>query len=225
MARKVAKKKTTTRKKAASKKAARKKTTRKKATKKKASKKKATRRAAGKKSAPMTDKETPESLDKVRDLLFGNQMRESDKRFATLEKRLAKELDGIREDSRKRFDTLESFVKTEVDSLVKRIKSEQKERTDAVNAVAKELTGTAKSIDKRLGKLDERGQGEAQEMRGLLLDQSKQLRQELETANDNQSAARDEAVDVLRDEKADRSSLAGLFSELALQISEGGQQG
>src|SRR2546423_13320751 len=45
-----------------------------------------------------------ESLDKVRDILFGVQMRDYDHRFSQLEERLMREATLLREDVKKRFD-------------------------------------------------------------------------------------------------------------------------
>src|SRR3954452_3450629 len=71
-----------------------------------------------------------ENLDKVRDILFGSQMRDTDKRFARLEERVAKELSDVRDESRKRLDALETFIKREVQSLLDRIKKEESQRID-----------------------------------------------------------------------------------------------
>jgi hypothetical protein len=63
------------------------------------------------------------NVDKIRDILFGSQMRDYDKRFGRLEERLAKAADALRDDLKKRFDSLESFVQQEVESLHKRQKN------------------------------------------------------------------------------------------------------
>src|SRR6202161_713816 len=62
------------------------------------------------------------NVDKIRDILFGSQMRDYDKRFVRLEERLAKAADALRDDLKKRFDSLESFVQQEVESLHQRLK-------------------------------------------------------------------------------------------------------
>ncbi len=51
------------------------------------------------------------NLDKVRDILFGGQMRDYEKRFNRLEDRLVKECSSIRDDIKKRLDSLEMYVK------------------------------------------------------------------------------------------------------------------
>jgi len=69
------------------------------------------------------------NLDKVRDILFGTQMRDYDRRFARLEERLIKEAAEAREDTRRRFDSLETFIKQEIAALNDRLKSENHQRT------------------------------------------------------------------------------------------------
>ena len=55
--------------------------------------------------------ETGASIDKVRDILFGGQMRDVERRFARLEERLVKETTDLRDDVRKRLDTLERYMR------------------------------------------------------------------------------------------------------------------
>ena len=43
------------------------------------------------------------NVDKIRDILFGSNMREYEKRFGRLEERLTKSSDALREDLKKRF--------------------------------------------------------------------------------------------------------------------------
>src|SRR5690349_16058116 len=52
---------------------------------------------------PAADGTNPASLDKVRDILFGNQMRDVERRFARLEERLIKETADLKEDVRRRL--------------------------------------------------------------------------------------------------------------------------
>src|SRR5262245_21849417 len=50
------------------------------------------------------------SLEKVRDLLFGVQMRDYDRKFARLEERLIQETSDLREEVKKRLATIDQFV-------------------------------------------------------------------------------------------------------------------
>ena len=57
------------------------------------------------------------NLDKVRDLLFGGQMRDYDRRFARLEERLVKETTELRDDVKKRLGALEAYMKAGTKSV------------------------------------------------------------------------------------------------------------
>ena len=63
------------------------------------------------------------NVDKIRDILFGSQMRDYEKRFARLEDNVTKAVEHLREDLAKRLDTLSGFVQQEVDSLSQRLKT------------------------------------------------------------------------------------------------------
>src|SRR5579862_5946761 len=115
------------------------------------------------------------NVDKIRDILFGSQMRDYDKRFGRLEERLAKAADALRDDLKKRFDSLESFVQQEVESLQQRLKTEKSERADAFKELTRETRDSSKTIENRLSQLDERLAAAQGDLRSRILDQSKNL--------------------------------------------------
>ena len=86
---------------------------------------------------PDTEAEGGASLEKVRDLLFGVQMRDYDRKFARLEERLVKETSDLREDVKKRLAAIEQLLAEEVETLNERLKTEQDER---VRRAAKDLS-------------------------------------------------------------------------------------
>ena len=55
------------------------------------------------------------SIEQNRDILFGAQIRDFEKRFARVEERLIREVTSLRDESRKRFDSLESYIGKEVE--------------------------------------------------------------------------------------------------------------
>lgn len=166
---------------------------------------------------------TAENLDKVRDILFGAQMRDADRRFLRLEERLGKDLTDVREETRKRLESLEAFAKKEVQSLVERQKSEQGQRTEAVKELMQELRELGKTLSKRADDLEEQHTAGRREIHEELLEQSKGLRDDIVRSQLDLSTALQSAMDELRSEKADRSSLAELFSEMALRLNSDGQ--
>lgn len=57
-----------------------------------------------------------ESIDKVRDILFGAQVRDFERRFSALEKHLRNEVSDLSSAMSKRFDSLESYLEEEFES-------------------------------------------------------------------------------------------------------------
>jgi hypothetical protein len=162
----------------------------------------------------------PQDLEQVRDLLFGAQMREADRRFVVMEERLAAASNDLRDEIRKRFTALEQYIKAEIAALTDQLKKEQAERLAAVKQLTSDLASTAKSLEKFA---DQTG-ADLQKLRGQLLEQSKQLRDDLSSADAAQTRARVEAVEDLRDAKADRAALAAMLNDIAMQLAGKGKK-
>ena len=158
------------------------------------------------------------NIDKIRDILFGVQMRDYEKRFSRLEERLLKESSDLRDDTRKRFEALEAFVKSEVEALSERLLAEQRNRDESVQNLSRELQDTGKSLERKLGQFDEQTARAQRELRQQILDQSKSLSDEIRQKADELSALLDRQVADLGNAKTDRAALAGLFSEVALRL-------
>lgn len=159
-----------------------------------------------------------QNVDKIRDILFGAQMRDYDKRFARLEDRLIKDAEALREEMRKRLDALESYVKQEAEALGQRLKTEKSERGEAVKDLGRELRESAKGIEKKIAQLDDdfnAGQGE---LRAKILEQFKALSTEIKESHKTLSAALNQEAQALRSDLTDRVALADLFSEVSMRL-------
>ena len=159
-----------------------------------------------------------ESLDKVRDILFGSQAREYEKRFARLEERLIKEASDLREDLRKRFDTLEGYIKREIESLTDRLRAEHDQRAESAKELSSAIRDTSQSFDKKTSQIDQLLTTAQRELRDQLLDQSKSLSDEIRQKHEQMSSHLERATAELRDEKTDRAALASLFMEVAMRL-------
>ena len=160
------------------------------------------------------------NVDKIRDILFGSQMRDYDKRFVRLEERLAKAADALRDDLKKRFDSLESFVQQEVESIHQRLKGEKSERVEAHKELTRETRDSAKTLDNRLSQLDDHLSSAQGDLRSRILDQSKTLLNEIQKAHSEMEASLDREAETLRNEKTDRATLADLLTEMALRLKD-----
>jgi len=158
------------------------------------------------------------NLDKVRDLLFGAQMRDMEKHFARLEERLQKDLTELKEETRGRFESLEVFLRKELESLTDQLKVEQETRHQAVQTLTQDLTETAKAFDQRTNQVEEHIVKAQRELRQHILDQSRTLRDEFWDRYRELSEATDRGIQELRAEKTDRATLAVLLTELAMRL-------
>lgn len=169
---------------------------------------------------PLADAEAAAggNLDKVRDLLFGGQMRDFDRRFSRLEERLAKETADLREEVKKRLTTLEGYMKAEVDSLSDRLRAEQDGRASADQDLGSELRGTAQQFDQKVAQLDEllaRGQRDLRQQLHLQHQElSDEIRQRFEDVLERLAREAGE----LRGDKTDRKALAALLTEMAMRL-------
>lgn len=174
----------------------------------------------GQSSAVSADTQQSEAgnVDKIREILFGGNMRDYDKRFSRLEERMAREASDMRSETKRLFDSLETFVKKEFEALSNRLESEQKLRHESVQDVSQELRYTAKALDAKLAQFDTQTTQAQRELREQLLDQSKSLSEEIRRKHDEVSSVLERQVKELNHEKTDRASLSALFTEVALRL-------
>ncbi|HJZ73252.1 MAG TPA: hypothetical protein VKE51_16025 [Vicinamibacterales bacterium] len=158
------------------------------------------------------------SIDKVRDILFGNQVREFDRRFARLEDRIVKEAGDLKEEVRSRLAALEQYTKTEVESLADHIKTEYNGRVGAYDAVSREIKETAAAFDRRATTIDEQLAKSQRELRQQILEQNQRLTDEIRRKIDEVLARLSHESRELRNDKADRATLAALLNEMAMRL-------
>lgn len=160
------------------------------------------------------------NVDKIRDILFGSQMRDYESRFARLEETLVKENAEIRETSRRRFEQLESFVKRELEAIQARFKSERDERLDGSAQQARELKELNDGLSRRIRDLDDRSSNVERELRGQLMQQARDLTDEINAIHEQLTALLEKRYSELKDAKTDRAALATLFTEVSLRLSD-----
>ena len=158
------------------------------------------------------------SLDKVRDILFGAQVRDADKRFARLEERIAKESAELKDDVRKRLGVLEQFVKHEIESLADRLKAEHEARTDADKDLSRELRDTSKANEKKFGQVDDQVARVQRELRQQLLDTQQKTSDEIQRQAQEIMARVARESSELRNDKLDRTGLAAMLNEMAMRL-------
>jgi uncharacterized protein YaaN involved in tellurite resistance len=168
--------------------------------------------------APAGELSESGNIDKIREILFGTQSREFEKRFLRLEERLAKESNELRDEIRRRFETIESYTRKETELLGEQLRREQTERGENLGGLSQELINLGRALEKKIAQVNELMSGSSRELRQQILDQAKSSAEEIQRKYETVSAILDRQVQELRHEKTDRSALAELFTELSLRL-------
>lgn len=158
------------------------------------------------------------SLDKIRDILFGTQVREYEKRFSRLEERLIKEYTELREDTKKRLDFLENYIRQEVESVTEVVKKQQAARDEAVKQLDREHKNQVEVLEKKLVDLDEQANKITRDLRQQILEQSKNVNEDIGKKYAEILAMIERETKEIRNDKANRTTLSALFAELAMRL-------
>ncbi len=158
------------------------------------------------------------NVDKIRDILFGTQQKDYEKRFKRLEDRFSKDNMHLRDDMMQKIKTLEELINGEVDSLAQRVSTERQERTADVQNLQHEINMMRNELTNRLAQLDEQFSKDLKQFRQQTHTKFKELASQIRQGNDNLTSAFKSDVAQLQEEKVNRSDLAAFFSEFSLRL-------
>ena len=159
------------------------------------------------------------NLDKIRDILFGAQVRDHERRFTKLETQLLAEAAQLRNDLKERFASLEQYIRTEVEQVTGRLNAEEQGRANAVGALTAELQTLAGVLQQTAAQLREQSEQAHRDLQNQLHNQATSLTGEFTHQHATLSATLDQAVQQLAHQKTDRTALATLFQELSQRLS------
>lgn len=160
------------------------------------------------------------SIDQIRDIIFGSQMKDYERRFQRLEERSQQRIEELHGEVGKRIDTIEAFVRKEIDAHGERLKSEQSARNDAVKTLSKEIGDSVRALTKSLEAQVEKQAREAREQRQQVMELSKSLSEEIRLKHGEASKSLNQAVRELDDAKVARTALADILLEMAVRLSD-----
>ena len=158
------------------------------------------------------------NVDKIRDILFGSNMRDYDRRFATVEERLLREAAALREDMGNRVNAMEQFVRGELDTLNANLRTEERERQKAGRDAMDALSSLNRELSDRITTLADQTAQQQRELRTQLQEQHRQLSEDAQRRHQEISEALHREAYALRDAKVDRTALAAMLAELAQQL-------
>jgi uncharacterized protein YydD (DUF2326 family) len=160
------------------------------------------------------------NIDKIRDIIFGSNMRDYEQRFARLEETLKKESLDIRDATRRHLEALEAFVHKELAAMEGRLNIERDERAESHARLSADLSTQSSSLFKKIGEVENQEAQAKREIRNDLLQQSKELTDAIRTKSEELMALLERRSEELQHQKTDRAALASLFSEVSLRLTD-----
>jgi signal transduction histidine kinase len=180
------------------------------------------------------------SMEQVRELLMGTQLKDMENRILRQEERLLKEIAVLRDALKTRVESLENFMLSESSSLLHRLQEEKaeraeslkaenkdradamqqdrREREEAVAQLARDLAAREEALDRKIAAVSSTLDTAEHELRQLLLSESARLSAAAEEKYQNALAALARTAGELRNDLVSRSSLSGLFTESAVKL-------
>lgn len=159
-----------------------------------------------------------ESVDKIRDILFGNQMREFDRRYAQLEDSVSGDIESLRKENALQIESLQTFIESEIAILAKKLTSEEKVRIEEMDNLDSELKKSVKQIDSKIAEVGKSLDSQSSSINQKILKQSKDFNAEMNSQFDQSRKRMDSYKQELSNGKIDKSALAEMLNSLAMQI-------
>ena len=182
------------------------------------------------------------SMEQVRELLVGTQLKDIEQHCKRLEEGFAQQLAVVQENFKKRVESLENFMKSETGSLLHKLKdeqtersvalknelrertegfkSEQRDRTEALAQLAKNIAAVEETFERKLTALSDTLDVTERNLRQLLLSENARLSDKVDEKYNNALDALSSASSHIRNEMTSRATLSSLLAELAVKLSD-----
>jgi hypothetical protein len=164
--------------------------------------------------------EADANVDKIRDILFGGQMRDYEQRFSTLETRLTQSIERSSRDLERRIERLDGFAKREVEKLAEQLKAERKDRMADNKKGAGEFNEFADQVEGWFAEVEEKLESETKDIREAIHEQGNDLTALLRQAQEQLQASLERETGELADSKVAREDLAALLTEVAMRLNK-----
>lgn len=154
-------------------------------------------------------------VDKMRELLFGNQMQDYDKRFSVIEDRFQQKLRDVEGEASRSLSSLEATMKKQLESVAGQFREEKDLRADADKELERSLREHTQALEKRLAQASDQMARQEREFTDRLAHEVQTLREDIRRRQDDTRATIERMFSELSNVKTDRNLLAGLFVEIA----------
>jgi chromosome segregation ATPase len=164
----------------------------------------------------------PESLDQVRDILFGGQMRMVDARLQGLESRMQQEQASMRAEFTRELADVDASLNRGIAQLNEQLSAERTKRADDLKALSADMKELVKSLERRHQALEEAASQADADLRDHLVRQSAQQTADLARTAERLSNQLDTMSTKLTADKLDTSALATGLTVLVSRLTSTG---
>ncbi len=157
-----------------------------------------------------------ENISKIRDILFGSNMNEYEKRFELLENKLSQSIIENKQELDKKFSAIDFFIKKELNTLNEKLREEEETRE---NFEKKLLTDT-EELGRTFKQFQQAANDSLAEDRNYFKEITNNLNEQISSLKQNLQERIDKNNNQLQTHKVDRSSLAAMLTDLACKIAD-----
>ena len=166
------------------------------------------------------DPELVDNVNKIREIIFGSQMRSYEQRFEELENALTLEISRMKNELDLRLDSLEKLVRNEIDDTGVLIQKEKRERVEALENINKFWQDITKGLSENLGNIEDKVTKTTSLLRNEMHQQSIEWSQSLTKEIEELGVRLAKEMNVLRSDKLARNDLGDLLGEVALRLKD-----
>lgn len=161
-----------------------------------------------------TDSTAVESVDKIREIIFGSNMQEYEARFKQLEDRLTKEMTRVTSESSEQLSKVQKTLVSDVEALRNDLGAEEGARQSLDHSVSHDLAQIQQQLQNQVGDTEAEFNQQLVALRKQLDEQVAGLQSTLDDMNKRLEAK----LEQLGQQKASRKQLADGLMALAQQI-------
>ena len=158
------------------------------------------------------------NVDQIRDILFGGQMRDYERRFLEMGQRLEAEMARLRDSQDKRLAQIDKRVDEQFDKLSRQLRQEVTDRAQAVDDLESRVQQAARTARSEINNAFDGLGGELKSVDERLREALAELSSVLDERASEAASSLVHTSTELRAEKVGREDLSALLTELALRL-------
>ena len=157
-------------------------------------------------------------LEKIRDILFGAERRESERKLSDLEGRVEAQAVKADLELQRHMEAFEDQIKAELRTIANEISESQRKSADTLELMARELRSSMSSLEQQVQTLSSKVSTSEQELRQEIGVQVANASSALRASVDELDTNVDRKVQELRANSVDWSGLSVTLRDLASQV-------